>query len=65
MNLQFTSGLIRREFFSLYHCVKFTDGITYLPTTKENLYLNVIIDLYNDEIVTWSIPEHVDIQSYV
>ncbi len=62
MKQQVPPDLIRRDFFSLCPRIRFTEDITYLPAIEGNLYLNMIMDLYNDEIVAWSISEHVDTQ---
>ena len=52
--------LIGRRFFSFYPKARFVEDITYLPAIEGNLYLNMIEDMYNGEIVAWKISEHTD-----
>ena len=52
--------LIERDFFSMEPRIRFVCDITYLTGCDETWYLNSILDLFNGEIVAWSIGEHCD-----
>lgn len=48
-------NLLQRDFASLYPGEKYVTDITYLPVTNGFIYLSAIQDLYNNEIVAYSI----------
>ena len=54
--------LVGRRFFSSRPSRVFVQDITYLPCLEGTLYLNIIMDLYNGEIVAWKISKSPDTQ---
>jgi transposase InsO family protein len=53
-------NLLKGRFFSCLPGKIFVTDITYLFCLEEVLYLNSIVDLFNREVVAWTIGEHPD-----
>ena len=59
--LQIVGNHLNRKFSSSSQLKKLVTDITYLPFGKKHLYLSSIMDLYNGEIIAYSIGEKQDI----
>lgn len=55
-------NVLERQFQSRNFNEVLVTDITYLPTKKGFLYLSVVQDLYNNEIVAWKISKRNDLQ---
>ena len=53
-------NLLKRNFFALESNKKYVSDITYLYGKECVMYLSMIEDLFNEEIVAWKISEHPD-----
>jgi transposase InsO family protein len=52
--------LIQRHFYALEPYKRMVEDITYLPCIEQTYYLNAIADLYNGEILAYTISDSVD-----
>jgi transposase InsO family protein len=52
--------LLKRDFSSTVPGKKFVTDITYIPTRRKMIYLCTVIDLYNNEPVSWNISDTQD-----
>ena len=52
--------LIQRHFYALEPYKRMVEDITYLPCIEQTYYLNAIEDLYNGEILAYTISDSVD-----
>ena len=53
-------NLLKRNFFALESNKKYVSDITYLYGKECVMYLSMIEDLFNEEIVAWKISDHPD-----
>ena len=53
--------MLRRDFKSISPSMKLVADITYLPTTNGFIYLSVVQDLYNNEIVSYRLSNRNDL----
>lgn len=57
-----SENLLNREFSSDRPNQKWVSDITYIPTSEGWLYLATVLDLFNRQVVGWSMSEHIDEQ---
>ena len=58
-------NVLSREFSSLSPGMKYISDITYLPTKDGFLYLTTVIDLFNRDVLGWSLSESMTAQKTV
>ena len=51
-------NLLQRDFFSFYPLKKCVSDITYIPTKNGFLYLTIVMDLFNRDIIGWSLSSN-------
>jgi len=52
--------LLKRDFTAPEPGMKFVTDITYIPTSRKMVYLCTIIDLFNNEPVSWTVSDYQD-----
>ena len=52
--------LLKRDFTALEPGKKYVTDITYIPTSRKMVYLCTIIDLFNNEPVSWTVSDQQD-----
>ena len=52
--------LLKRDFTALEPRKKYVTDITYIPTSRKMVYLCTIIDLFNNEPVSWTVSDQQD-----
>ena len=52
--------LLKRDFTAPEPGMKFVTDITYIPTSRKMVYLCTIIDLFNNEPVSWTVSDQQD-----
>ena len=52
--------LLKRDFAALEPGKKYVTDITYIPTSRKTIYLCTIIDLFNNEPVSWTVSDQQD-----
>lgn len=62
MREELPPDLIRRGFFALEPYKRLVEDITYLPCLEQTMYLNLIEDLFNGEILAYAISDSADSQ---
>lgn len=58
-------NILNREFTSLSPGCKSVSDITYLPTKEGFLYLTMVLDLFNRDVIGWSISDTMTAQKTV
>ncbi len=53
-----SENLLNREFSTTRPNEKWVTGITYLTFNNKRIYLSVILDLYNNEVVAYQMSEY-------